>query len=228
MEKSKQSQEIIDLGKKLVEEFNSSGRCTTTTRWMAHYVAELIDRIETEKSQAQKKVLQKECCEVILKLWGNRNNFVDDVKPLANLKEPLSVLRALKNNADDFPVWRSFRRAEDLTPWGVFMKHVRDSSDDLLRIVLASSVLKKSMLKEKDWLKYKDLLSTEEYEIIKTLDALLGNHEYSLVHIDGRGPKKTYKNKQDEIFSKLLEVIESQKSEVLSLQKKLKQKKTSK
>jgi hypothetical protein len=228
MEPLKQSQTIINLGKKLVEEFTFSGRSDITTRWMAHYLAELIERAETEKSAKNKRVLQQECCELILKLWDKRSHFKGKTKPLARLQDALSVLVALKNKDDNFPQWRSYMRMEDLPPWGAFMTHIRETSDDILCIILAASTLKEEMLKEKDWLKYKDLLSSEEYEIIKTLDALLENHEYSVLNIDGREPKKTYKNKQDEIFSKLIEVIESQKSELLSLQRKLKEGKTSK
>lgn len=227
MEQLKQSQAIISLGKKLVEEFTFSGRCDTTTRWMAHYLSELIERTEAEKSHEEKKVLQKECCELILKLWDKRSQLEGNAKPLARLQDSLSVLQALKNKTDDFPLWRSYMRLEDLTPWGVFMTRIREISDDILNITLAASVLKEDMLKEKDWLNYKELLSAEEYEIIKTLDALLGNHEYTRIDVDGRGPRKVHKTKRDEVFSKLLEVIESQKSELLSLQKKLKSKKSS-
>ena len=55
MEKSKQSSEIINLGKKIVTEFSEGDRCETTTRWMSHYLAGLIKELENELNPVKKK-----------------------------------------------------------------------------------------------------------------------------------------------------------------------------
>ncbi len=45
MEKLKPStEEIIKLGKKIVHEFEKEARLNTLTKWMSHYVAELIGK----------------------------------------------------------------------------------------------------------------------------------------------------------------------------------------
>ena len=52
MEKLKHSEEsIIKLGEKLVTELNLEGSSNTLARWMSHYIAELIEKINLATSE---------------------------------------------------------------------------------------------------------------------------------------------------------------------------------
>ena len=86
MARSKQSEEeVIKLGKRIVKELKLDKSVNTLGRWMAHYVAELINNAENSTSEDEKSAYRKECCELILKLWINREH-------IPNISKPLSVL----------------------------------------------------------------------------------------------------------------------------------------
>jgi hypothetical protein len=71
MESSERSQEILSLGNKLVEELKLADSNDTLSRWMAHYLAELMTQAESATGEA-KANLEKQCFETILKIWANR------------------------------------------------------------------------------------------------------------------------------------------------------------
>src|SRR5690349_20940559 len=108
MAKSKQSEEILDLGKTLVEKFSDHGRTDLTTRWMAHYLAERIKDAESENSPAKRKKLQDECSEIIKDLWAKRSNYPGATRPLAGLGEAVSVLKALVDHKRGSMQWEHF------------------------------------------------------------------------------------------------------------------------
>ena len=79
MEQSNQLQENLKFGKKLVEEFELNKSVDTLGKWMLHYIAELIDKINDEESDEEvKQELKKECSEVILQFWEHRYQWPFD------------------------------------------------------------------------------------------------------------------------------------------------------
>lgn len=52
-------EEIIKLAKKLVKELNLEYSTITLARWMSHYIAELIQNIDTSESKEEKKYCNK-------------------------------------------------------------------------------------------------------------------------------------------------------------------------
>src|ERR1035437_10226848 len=105
MEQLNHSADVIKLGKKLVQELELTNSVNTLGRWMAHYIAELIVKVERESSEIKKGKLQKECCEMILKIWSNRKNMPNNIAPLSNFANALSVLNALNKNSKKTPSW---------------------------------------------------------------------------------------------------------------------------
>ncbi|MEQ8474510.1 MAG: hypothetical protein RIC35_25150 [Marinoscillum sp.] len=94
MEGLEASQKILDLGKSIVKELELDPGVDTLSKWMAHYVAEKIEL--TEKLTGSKKTkAEKECCEIILKLWESRyavprlKSYLDDFKPFFETLEKL-------------------------------------------------------------------------------------------------------------------------------------------
>jgi hypothetical protein len=76
------STKIIKLGKKIVDELLLSEGVDTLSKWMAHYIAELIDKAKNAEGEEKEKY-EKECFETILKLWG-------EIHKVSNVKAPLS------------------------------------------------------------------------------------------------------------------------------------------
>lgn len=89
-------QDVAVLGKKLVEELQGieDGEPDTLSRWMAHYIAELIVTAESASGSEAQEV-RKVCKATILELWKHRSGFPRS-RPLSEL-EPVSLtLQALQ------------------------------------------------------------------------------------------------------------------------------------
>ena len=61
------STKIIKLGEKIVDELLLSNGVDTLSKWMAHYIAELIEKVKNSEGEEKEKY-EKECFETILKL----------------------------------------------------------------------------------------------------------------------------------------------------------------
>ena len=59
------SKNLIEKGNFIIKEVNTG---STLGQWMAHYIAELMDKIEKAKGET-KTVLSRECAQIIMKLW---------------------------------------------------------------------------------------------------------------------------------------------------------------
>jgi hypothetical protein len=104
-------QEILDLGKKIVEDLNLDNSTKMLSRWQAHYLAELILGAEKEKDDNDIKL---ECCNLILDIWKNKERvpiktFIKDIQPLLKTLELFSK--------DEYSILDSFRfrREMDVT-----------------------------------------------------------------------------------------------------------------
>ncbi|MBS1507034.1 MAG: hypothetical protein JSS79_10345 [Bacteroidetes bacterium] len=95
MENSEQLEKIIDLGKMLVKELGLDPGVDTLARWMAHYLAEKIQSVEKLPEGAEKAEAEKECCELILKIWEHRNHMPRGKRPFESFEPILNVLKSL-------------------------------------------------------------------------------------------------------------------------------------
>lgn len=174
MELSKRSENIIALGKKLVEELSLEPGVDTLGRWMAHYVAELIDAAESEADLSLRNQARDKCCEAIIKLWDHRAALPRGSRPLSNLD---GVLEAIKNIRTKNNSWTALS-SQDVKriggEWMGFAKIVEDAGLRICRIAILIAIAEASFGKEKRWLnEHKEMLSKEETEIIEALDSWL-------------------------------------------------------
>lgn len=87
------STKIIKLGKKIVDELLLSEGVDTLSKWMAHYIAELIEKAKNAEGKEKEKY-EKECFETILKLWG-------EMHKVSNVKAPLSRFENIYELCDE-------------------------------------------------------------------------------------------------------------------------------
>lgn len=107
--KSIHCEATIELGKKLTKELGFDQSVDTLGRWMAHYIAELIE--DAEKATGDDKTAkQKACCEAIIKVWKHSYAFQYNKYPFADL-EP--VLRALDSLDPENDTPRYFKQARE-------------------------------------------------------------------------------------------------------------------
>lgn len=103
MENSEQSEKVINLGKMLVKELGLEPGVDTLARWMAHYLAEKIHEVEVLPKGDRRTEMEKECCELILKIWDHRSEMPRGRRPFENFEPILKVLKSIDpDNRDPF------------------------------------------------------------------------------------------------------------------------------
>lgn len=110
MEHSETRQKIINLGKLFVQELGKEAAADTLSRWMAQYLAEKMHQLEQAAGE-EKKVLEKECFDVILKLWEHRWELAPDQRPLKNFMPIFSALEAMNPDRERF-FYNTFNETE--------------------------------------------------------------------------------------------------------------------
>jgi len=85
---------IINLGKHISEELGQGKYPDTLSRWMAHYIAQLITQAENSSCK-KKKTLEKECFDAILKLWEYKSFFPSGKKPFECFEVIFNTLEKL-------------------------------------------------------------------------------------------------------------------------------------
>lgn len=101
MEPSKAPKDVLGLGRHLVRELGIEDRNNTLGRWMAHYLAELIDTSENGSTAEDRIQAQARATETILKIWEHRTSLPRNAYPLARYADILQVLQRLR--PDDNP-----------------------------------------------------------------------------------------------------------------------------
>ena len=81
------------MGRKLVDELDLESSTDTLGRWMAHYVAELMDHAESAPSE-ELAASKKRCSDAILELWSHRAELPNGKRPFEEL-EP--IMRAIES-----------------------------------------------------------------------------------------------------------------------------------
>ena len=145
------------MGCKLVEELRMEPGVDTLSRWMAHYLAELINAAETAP-QKERAASQKICFDAILELWSHRAEFPNGKRPFEEL-EP--IMRSLKSLDPDDKTPRFFRSVR-----GAIVERDEDSQtqsllefvckiDSIARILIGhalSEAARSATDKSKEWL----------------------------------------------------------------------------
>ena len=92
------------LGRRLVCELGVEEETDTLGRWMAHYIAELMDA-SANCPPDERDEAQRTCFEAILKLWSHRAEFPSGMRPFQEL-EP--ICRAIESLDPDGEAPRYF------------------------------------------------------------------------------------------------------------------------
>ena len=94
MEQSARSRAVVALGKKLVAELELGNSVDTLGRWMAHYLAELIQEAEVATGD-DRLAAQAQLRDSILALWAHRFELPSGMRPFGEFEPILSALASL-------------------------------------------------------------------------------------------------------------------------------------
>jgi len=221
METSEQSEKIIDLGKLLVKELGLEPSVDTLARWMAHYLAERIDYVEKLAVGPEKAEAEKECCDLILKIWEHRANMPRGRRPFESFEPILKVLESLDPDNNDPFMHRMSKheltQLENTNPSYKDIKLYIESVVEIERVarvwmenLLNQAALKVSDEKTKAWLQTATKLSLPDDDI-HSVRIVLKN--FNLLDDDDSDPSEQNADRlekrilQLEKFAKLNEVM---------------------
>ncbi|MFC1983842.1 hypothetical protein ACFLVO_02360 [Chloroflexota bacterium] len=92
----------MELGQYLVRELDFEGGVDTLGRWMANYLAELIDEAENGSTVAKRTRARKEAATTILKIWDHRSSLPGKAYPLSPYIDVLRIIDRLKPDSNPF------------------------------------------------------------------------------------------------------------------------------
>ncbi|WP_292009431.1 hypothetical protein [Chryseobacterium sp.] len=213
-------EEIIKLGEKLVKELDLEYSVNTLARWMSHYLAELIRDIDNAESKEDKKILQQECCNIILKIWSQKENL-PITKPLDSLRPVIEILEVLKEQKEVsvFPHWLEYNSLPRNNEWASLVDLVKNNSEKIFNKVVQVNLHKDILSKDKEWLKEnKSFLSRDEIDFLELID-VMSNNDLNTGVIDLNNFEMSDDNSQriEFIFNELENLIDEQKNELLKI-----------
>jgi hypothetical protein len=154
---SLRSEAVLKFGEKIVAELGNEDRADTLSRWMAHYVAELIQKSEVAQIEGRDEALAQ-CAAAILNLWEYRRKFPQGKRPLEDL-EP--IIRTLETLDPDRPAIRYFddvilersetEEADESQTWLNLAVELDYSARILIRDCLARAA-QTAVNKSKEWI----------------------------------------------------------------------------
>ena len=169
------TESLIELGKKLVEEFKLEDKTDTLSQWMLHYLAELFERYNVPISPEEKRIAALEIKDTIFKLWDFRHQQSHSQSSFKNTESLISTLKKLNLDNDDvfYSGLSNFRNVESTADqsspdyWYCYALKVDKAS----RFLIRNCILKGYAITEADNQEIADLI--EEFEKLDSYENLL-------------------------------------------------------
>lgn len=216
-------EEIIKLGEKLVKELDLEYSVNTLARWMSHYLAELIQNIDKAESKEERKLLQQECCDIILKIWSQKESLPIR-KPLDDLKPLIEILQVLKEKKEVriLPRWLEYNTLPRDNEWAYFVDLVKNNAEKIFNKIIQVNLHKDILCKDEEWMKEnKTFLSKEQIHFLELIDVFCKKDQNKNGVIDLNNFELSDNNKQRVkfMFDELENLIDEQKKEFLKIKK---------
>ena len=221
-------QRVIELGKALVKELDVEPGVDTLTRWMAHYIAGLLMKLEVSVGD-EKVECQNRCFEAILTIWQHRTFYRNGHRPFENFQPIFKALESLNSANGGYLYLQGMKhdikplsqKSDGILEW----INVLHRTDELARILMSYSLQKAIVYalddKTLEWLgKSMSLIQDDELKIIIKLTegaTTVGDTEVSKK--DGSDQAKELESKLEKIneFIKMAELIKLKITEELNI-----------
>lgn len=103
---------ILEIGEALIKALALEPGDDTLCRWMAHYIAELIESAETATETDRPEKLAK-CSEIIIALWQHRYELPNGKRPFEEFEPIFRAIESLDPDDDTPRYFRSVRNASN-------------------------------------------------------------------------------------------------------------------
>ena len=150
----------------------------TLGRWMAHYIAELIQ--DAEKAKGEEKPEQmRACCEAILSLWKHRHTLPDGKRPFEEVEPLQRALASLDPESNTPRYYRSVRTAaenaketDETNSWLKLIDGLDYSARILIRYCL-NQAAQKSLNKSVEWVNLAEAAGADESTEVPLIRVIL-------------------------------------------------------
>ncbi len=162
-EPSKPWPTVVNLGQRIVRELGFADRVDTLGRWMAHRIAELMERADQAQDDQEREATRRECADLILRLWAHRADRPHG-SPLADIA---AFLQAFIGAAPT-----RYQAPPDLQEgsWINVFRKIRQLAEREEALCRAAAVAELPLENEREWLtEHRDELSEDERSIIEGL-----------------------------------------------------------
>lgn len=121
---------ILAIGNALIKELNLERGDDTLCRWMAHYIAELIEGAENATAEDRPEK-QSKCAETILALWKHRYELPNGTRPFEEFEPIFRAIESLDPDDDTPRYFRSVRNSIDKSEESSGARKWLELADDL-------------------------------------------------------------------------------------------------
>jgi hypothetical protein len=170
------------LGRKIVDELGLDRSVDTLGRWMAHYIAELIQSAEATEGADRSEKLSR-CANAILDLWKHRHVLPNGKRPFEEFEPILQTLETLDPNSDTPRYFRSARTAAaendcdtETRQWLDLADRIDYSARILIRYCLGCAV-DKAASRLNEWIELADEFASDEEIDVLLVRIINGEHE---------------------------------------------------
>lgn len=192
------TENFIELGKRLVQEFKLEDKTDTLSQWMLHYLAELFERYDLSTSPEEKRIASIDIRDAIFKLWEFRYEQAHSQSSFKNIEKLVSTLRKLNLDNDDvfYTSLREYRDVEETKDhnspeyWYKYALKIDKAS----RLLIRNCMIKGYAITEADNQEIADLI--KEFDELDSYENLLGRF-YS----DQSNEDKEVRNIKNNIFN---------------------------
>lgn len=170
---------MLDLGRALVDELGLDPGVNTLSRWMAHYIAKLIEDAETAEGEDRASKLAK-CADAILDLWKHSHYWSNGKRPFEDLEPIRRALESLDPTDDTPRYFRSQRMMADKTKqnaetkdWLKLANGFDYTAKALIRYCLTQAA-QNALDKSKDWVALAEKAGLEDdidFSVVRFLSA---------------------------------------------------------
>ncbi|MGJ1240996.1 hypothetical protein [Sphingobacterium siyangense] len=223
MEKLDTQQAAIELGKQFVNQIGLDSRVDTFGRWMCHYIAEQMVKIDNSAG-VEKELAEKVCFETILKFWQHRWQLPSGMRPFESFETILSVLERLDPEGPRNFYYHQIPSREDSSiqrnpeqeKWIKFAEDIDKAVRVCLEVVIEKCAEEAKEEETENWLKYGRKI--ESGIDIQIIDGLMDLDISSF--LDDRKDDDLLKSKQDkEVIKYEVATIKSRIKHIENLSK---------
>ena len=207
---------VTALGERIVRELGVEHSGDTLGRWMAHRVAELMNRAENVLSEEAKEQARRDCTDLILRLWERRDGWPTG-QPLAKVASFLRVFATeqprREHNVSDAPQGSWLEALPKLL-------HIHEREEAIFRDAALAELDSDTLASEKAWLEaHGEDLSEDERDSITTLINSQSYTDSQYYRLDGKSVPHFASlptNQRTQLVQEALASLEEERSRVLS------------